>query len=314
MMIKVADYFNATYGKVKEPFGNFVDGKTPFISSGDSNNGVVGFFDLNPMYKNVISVARTGSIGSSFYHPYYCAINSDCIILEPKQKFTQGQMLVFVTLLRKNTYRYSYARKVTPERLLATEIPDNFNHILGNVNVAEKIVKLSKPKSYNRFSFSDREWEWFKYPEVFEIIKGHYNNRPELDENGIPFVSATENNNGITDYVVKEGTKIFPARSMTVSNDGSVGNAFYQAKEFTCSHSINVLRINAKFGKELNQYIAFFLVPLIQKERYRFGYGFKWRIERMRESKIKLPVDSDGNPDWQFMEDFIKSLPYSASL
>ena len=61
-MPKVADYFNAVYGKVKDPFGNFPVGKMPFISSGDTDNGVVGFFDLKPMYKNVISVARTGSI------------------------------------------------------------------------------------------------------------------------------------------------------------------------------------------------------------------------------------------------------------
>lgn len=314
MIIKVANYFNAAYGKIKDPFGSFTVGKTPFISSGDTDNGVVGFFDIPPMYKNVISVARTGSIGSSFYHPYSCTINSDCIVLEPKQKFTQEQMLIFVTLLRKNIYRYSYARKVTPERLLATDIPDSFNHILKNINIEGKIRKLKKSVSNKKFSLSDRKWDWFKYQEVFEVIKGHYNNRPELDGNGIPFISATENNNGITDYVVSDGTKIFPAKSITVSNDGSVGNAFYQEKEFTCSHSVNIIRIHSRYNKELNQYIALFLIPLIQKEKYRFGYGFKWRIERMKESKIKLPVDSKGNPDWQFMEDYIKSLPYSASL
>jgi len=313
-MTKVSDYFNATYGKLKDPFGDFANGKTPFISSGDTDNGVVGFFDLKPIYKNVISVARTGSIGSSFYHPYSCVINSDCIVLEPKRKFPQEQMLIFVTLLRKNIYRYSYARKVTPERLLATEISGNFDNILKNINIAERVAKLSKSLSSKKFSLSDRKWIWFGYQEVFDIVKGYYNNRPKIDINGIPFISATENNNGITDYVIRDGTKIFLAKSITVSNDGSVGNAFYQEKEFTCSHSINVIRLNKKYNKELNQYIALFLIPLVQKEKYRFGYGFKWRIERMKESKIKLPIDENSNPDWQFMEDYIKSLPYSASI
>jgi|SRR3989344_355952 len=235
-MSKIADYFNATYGKVKDPFGDFAVGNTPFISSGDTDNGVVGFFDRKPMYKNVISVARTGSVGSSFYHPYSCVINSDCIVLEPKQKFTQEKMLVFVTLLRKNIYRYSYARKVTPERLLATEIADSFNHILKNINIIEKIRKLKKSKSDKRFSLTDRKWRLFDYPQVFDLTKGYYNNRPKLDGDGIPFISATENNNGITDFVTREGTKIFLAKSITISNDGSVGNAFYQEKEFTCSH------------------------------------------------------------------------------
>lgn len=176
------------------------------------------------------------------------------------------------------------------------------------------LIKIILNQKNKKISLSNREWTWFAYPEVFDIAKGHYNNRPEIDEKGIPFISATENNNGITDYVTKDGTKIFSAKSITVSNDGSVGNAFYQENEFTCSHSVNVIRLNKKYNKELNQYLAFFLIPLIQKEKYRFGYGFKWRIERMKESKIKLPVDVSGNPDWKFMEEYIKSLPYSAEI
>ena len=34
----------------------------------------------------------------------------------------------------------------------------------------------------------------------------------------------------------------------------------------------------------------------------------------MKKSRIKLPVTSSGEPDWQFMEDYIKSLPYSKNI
>ena len=159
-----------------------------------------------------------------------------------------------------------------------------------------------------------KSWKIFSYPDVFDLEKGYYNNRPEIDPCGIPFISATENNNGITDFVTREGTKIFLAKSITVSNDGSIGNAFYQDSDFTCSHSVNIIRIHKKFKKELNQYIALFLIPLIQKEKFRFNYGFKWRIERMKESKIKLPVGDNGEPDWNFMEEYIKSLSFSSNL
>ena len=46
------------------------------------------------------------------------------------------------------------------------------------------------------------------------------------------------------------------------------------------------------------------------EDRYRWTYGRKWRPERMIKSTIKLPVDKQGNPDWNFMENYIKSLPY----
>jgi len=66
--------------------------------------------------------------------------------------------------------------------------------------------------------------------------------------------------------------------------------------------------------KSSNKYIAMFLCSLIEMERFRWAYGRKWRPVRMPHSLINLPVTKDGTPDWQFMEDYIKSLPYSKCL
>ena len=61
-----------------------------------------------------------------------------------------------------------------------------------------------------------------------------------------------------------------------------------------------------------------FLITLIHREKYRFNYGRKWDKELMESSLIKLPAveiaPNEYEPDWQFMEDYIKSLPYSSSL
>lgn len=310
-MAKVTDYFNAAYGKVKNPFGDFVVGKTPFVSSSDSDNGVVGFFDIKPLYKNVISVARTGSIGSSFYHPYSCTINSDCIVLEPKRRFTQEEMLVFVTLLRKNIYRYSYARKVTPERLLATEIPENFNHILGNINIVEKIVKLSKPKSNKKFSFSDRKWEWFNLGDLFTFEKGERLTKLDRVEGDTTLITAGESNNGVSEYIsfenFKDKKKIFENR-ITVD---MFFNVFYHDYKYFSDDNIHTL---VPINFELNKYNSLFLVTMLNKLKYKYAYGRQVRLMRLPLEKIKLPADKNGNPDWEFMEDYIKSLPYSASL
>ena len=57
-----------------------------------------------------------------------------------------------------------------------------------------------------------------------------------------------------------------------------------------------------------------FLITLMKLERKRYNFGYKWNKTRMVDSKIKLPVNADNNPDWQFMEKYIKSLPYSGNL
>lgn len=308
-MSKVADFFHASYGKVKAPFGEFNNGKTPFVSSGDTDNGVVGFFDVPPIYKNVISVARTGSIGSSFYHPYACAINSDCIVLDPKTSLTNEEMLAMVVFLRKNIYRYSYARKVTPRRLLETAIPKDFQSIGKKVDFESVKRQLAPAALEKGINLESREWRWFLLDLLFDIKKGKRLTKENMRPGETPFVGSTELDNGVTAYIDEE--PIHQKNTISVTYNGSVAEAFYQPKDFWASDDVNVLYPK---NFSLNPYIGLFLCSIIRKEKYRYNYGRKWHLERMRESKIKLPVGNDGHPDWQFMEDYIKSLPYSSAL
>ncbi len=185
------------------------------------------------------------------------------------------------------------------------------------------------PQTTQTALLSDKEWCDFNYNEIFEIKKGFYNKKPEHISNGeIPFIGATDSNNGITSLctrsVIEETSKtgddknapitekLFEPNCITVSNNGSVGYAFYQPKEFTCTHDVNPLYLK-KY--ELNVYIAMFLCAIIEKDRFRWAYGRKWRPKRMPSSIIRLPVITGTRiPDWQFMEDYIKSLPYSKNI
>ena len=162
-------------------------------------------------------------------------------------------------------------------------------------------------------------WKWFRYDEIFDIKHGFYNKKPEDNPEGdIPFIGATDSNNGVTSHsdletiavTTKTGDgsnspmeeKIFE-NCIAVTNNGSVGYAYFQAKPFTCTHDVNPLYLK---GHEINPYIALFLCTLIEKERFRWAYGRKWRPIRMPSSKIKLPVTKEGTPDWKYMEDFVK--------
>ena len=186
-----------------------------------------------------------------------------------------------------------------------------------------------------------RDWEFFDFPKVFRMENGFYNKKPESSGVGtIPFIGATDKNNGVTDYFTLEeiasasktgeepnqklSDKVFPPYALCVTNNGSVGYAYYQEKQFTCSHDVNPLyRIDGDF----NEFTALFVATVIMHDRYRWGYGRKWRPKRMKNSKLKLPIQKDANgkpiidankqfsdsgflPDWGFMENFIKLLNY----
>lgn len=182
-------------------------------------------------------------------------------------------------------------------------------------------------------------WKYFDFLRIFDMRKGFYNKKPEPSGLGtIPFIGATDKNNGVTDYFTLEEIeaasktgkdknhplkdKIFPPNALCVTNNGSVGFAYFQKDKFTCSHDVNPLY---KLGEDFNEYTALFVATVIMYDRYRWGYGRKWRPERMKSSRLKLPIcrDSHGKPildqdkkysdegyipDWKYMENSIKKI------
>lgn len=169
---------------------------------------------------------------------------------------------------------------------------------------------------------TDLEWKEFSFTDIFEIKKGFYNKKPNRTVGAnIPFLGATDSNNGVTNFltlsVIEKSSKtgklpneplerkLFPGHAIAVTNNGSVGHAYYQAREFTCSHDINPLYLKDHTMSKLE---ALFLIPLIEQQGKLFQYARKWRPSRMVSSKIMLPVDDKDQPDYQFMADYEKNL------
>ena len=304
----------------------------PFVSRTGQNNGVSARVEkidgLKPNPPHTLSVAAGGSVLATFYQPEPYYSGRDLYYLVPKEKLSVKEMLIYSKIINSNKHKYSYGRQAN-KTLRELLIPDRkeINILCNRFGIPKQPSK--EPSSYARISLADRIWQWFLYEKVFDIKGGYYNKKPEASVNGpIPFIGATEYNNGVTswhdikviDATSKSGhgknhsleAKIFSGgKYITVSNNGSVGYAFYQPNDFTCTHDVNPITTK---NVEMNRYISMFISTLIRLERYRWAYGRKWRPIRMPMSKIKLPVDDNGEPDWQFMEDYIKSLPYSSNL
>ena len=332
---------------------DMINGSIPYIGAIDNNNGVSQYIsnDEHIHPSNTITVSYNGSVAEAFYQEKAFWATDDVNVLYPNFELNRYIALFLTTIINKEKYRFNYGRKWDKKLMEKSRIklpvdktgdPD-WNWI--EQFVKETIIPLLSsqakavweggydisPYKTHKIKLDLRNWQWFRYDEIFDIRKGFYNKKPESHTGSeIPFIGAIDNNNGVSEYYdiqdIEEASKtgdeknaplnekIFEGNCITVSNNGSVGYAFYQSKPFTCTHDVNPLYLHPKWNQELNPYIAMFLCSLIEKERYRWTYGRKWRPKRMPSSLIKLPVDKEGKPDWQFMEDYIKSLPYSANI
>ena len=336
------DIFTVGAGKRLET-RNKIEGMRPFIGATDNINGVTGFVGNDNMSKdsNVLGVNYNGAPCIAFYHPYECIFTDDVKRLHLKnQKDNKFVLLFFTSIFAMQRVKYSYGYKFKEKRMhrqkLMLPVDDKGNPDYAYMTLYSAGLRGGMLMRYKNFiaeqlsqlehkdipALDEKEWKQFGFAEVFDIKKGFYNKKPESDGTGtIPFLGATDSNNGVTRFLtlkeIKHGTKtgdlhnsplekkLFPGHAIAVTNNGSVGHAFYQATEFTCSHDINPLYLR---DHEMSREEAAFLVKAIEQQGILFQYARKWRPIRMVKSKILLPVADDGKPDYKYMEQYAKNM------
>lgn len=288
-----------------------------FVSRTSENNWIVArvkvLDEIDPMPGHAITVALGGSVLSSFYQNEDFYTSFHIAALYPKMTLSKQEMLFYCACIEANKYKYSYwrqANKTLKDILVPSpeEIPDFVkNYEIENVLNSKSIISKN-------LTLETEKWKWFRYDEIFDIQiwRSIDLNKLEQGNGTINYVARTEENNWITARVVDDGTfEIYEWNCLTVPMVWNELKASYQTEKFCVSQNISIFRQKAN---NLNKYNAIFLNTLIRKDMFRFAYGRTLSLERLKMLKIKLPVTPSWTPDWQFMEDYIKSLPYSASL
>jgi type I restriction enzyme M protein len=151
-------------------------------------------------------------------------------------------------------------------------------------------------------------WHSFQLVDLFDITGSKTTPLSELSEYGkgnYPFVTTQATNNsveGFYDYFTEQG-------NVLVIDSAVIGFCSYQPFNFSASDHVE--KLIPKF--ELDSFIALFLTTILNKEQYRYNYGRKASQTRLKQRSIKLP-EKNNQPDWVFIRNYIKSLPYSANL
>jgi predicted RNA methylase len=156
--------------------------------------------------------------------------------------------------------------------------------------------------------FLDKQtWKKFRLGDLFDVLPGKRLIKGDMTGGALNFIGSIDTNNGVTEHI--EMPALFQGNTITVNYNGSVGESFYQKDPYWASDDVKTLI--PKGGWTLNKYTALFICTVIKQERYRFNYGRKWITQKIESAEIILPTTSAGNPDWTYMENYIRSLPYS---
>ncbi|MBR5719190.1 MAG: restriction endonuclease subunit S [Clostridia bacterium] len=323
------------------------EGKNIYIGAIDSNNGVANHIGQIPIHDgNTISLSYNGSVGEAFYQPEpYWATDDVNALYSRYEGFNKYIGLFFVTVIRQEKYRFSYGRKWTLDSMNATDIclPVQRNSdgspfvdishrysdggFVPDWRFMEDYIKSLHHKSLttknspdNCLNLNIERWKFFFLKDICNITMGNKMDISAMakDNPEINFIGRSSDNNGVAgkvDIVVDEnGHTIapYPAGCITVALGGSLGSTFLQREPFYTSQNVSVL----EFDEAVSEAAKLFLCTLIHNEsKYKyFPFGRELNTHIRNDYGFTLPVDSSGNPDWQFMEDYIKALPYGDRL
>lgn len=165
------------------------------------------------------------------------------------------------------------------------------------------------------------EWKYFLLIDICNNIS--MGNKMDMsamsvDNPVVNFIGRSADNNGVAgrvDLVLdNNGSVIAPykAGGITVALGGSLGSAFLQNEPFYTSQNVSVL----EFDECVSDFAKLFLCTLIRNEsRYKyFPFGRELNTHIRTDFGFTLPVDTEGKPDWEFMDNYMKSLPYADRL
>lgn len=307
--------------------GNQQNGEVPYVSSTAANNGVDNFIGNSKgvrTFENCLTLANSGSVGSTFFH-HYTFVASDhvtALILERPNKYIY---LFLSGIIRRLEEKYSFNREINDKRIQREKIllPVNSDG-LPDWQFMEDFIKQKEQKQIadlkdyyadkavelmiSTGSLKNTEWQEFKIGKIFEQLlrgnnKGHSNEDCQF---GVSYNGAKYNDNGVTGFVETNGKfKIFKGNAIVfvMTGEGSVGLSVYKKEDFVPSSNVFV-----GYSSVLNRWNGLFLVTAINNGADRYNYGYIRNEKRLFNEKILLPVNSDGLPDWQFMEDFMKQI------
>ena len=295
-----------------------------YVTRTSQNNGVEDIVSLESNY--ILNEANSISLGAEnadfFYHEnkYLTGNKMYCIKNQYINKFN-GLFLVNIFRNSIKGAGFGYGKGLTGTRFktryILLPIDDNGKpnwQFMEDYIKQEMKVQSSKVASYYenklmKLGFEllglDVEWKEFWMEDILDIKSGVRLTKADQIDGNIPFIGASDANNGVTEFVGNTN-KSLDSNVLGVNYNGSVVENFYHSYE--CIFSDDVKRIKFKNGEYGDEFTYLFLKQMILSQKNKYQYGYKFNAKRMSRQKIMLPIDKNGEPHWKYMSNFVKKL------
>ena len=307
------------------------DGVNPVVVNSSFNNGVGGYTN-QPITEegNIITFSDTTTATAMFYQdkPFvgYAHVQGMYPIGTYKDKWNENSLLFFLSIFRNRAValNYDYVNKFTREsaKEMVIKLPadkdgnPDFSYMesyMKNLGVAVSsslTALLSAKQSVFSQKINTQKWLDFHLYDIFEIDAGTKLDKSKMDTTipKVNFVGRSNFNNGVTQKVNEiQGLEPYKAGNLTLALGGAyLGSCFIQEKSFYTSQNVVVLIPKQDISFAAKQFIATAIFKESQNNYRAFIKELNTHIKR--DFKIKLPVNKNGDPDYDYMTLYINKI------
>jgi len=291
------------------------EGSLPYIGASSVMNGITHFISNQSALidKGILSVARTGSVGTIFFHPYKACFSNNVrrININTENKYIN---LFIKTALEKQKVKFKYGYIMGTERIRRQiiKLPVTSDG-KPDWSFMEQFMKKVEKEVNPEFDFctyeildnrelNGLEWNIIEIESIFDIERGQRLTKKEQKKGSTPYISSSAINNGLDNFINPPTKMKKHSNCITIANSGSVGIAFFHPYEFVASDHVTVLK-----NSKLNKFNSLFLTAILSRLREKYSYNREINNERLKREKLILPVKNK-EPDWAFMEEYVKKI------
>lgn len=329
-LFEVEDVFEIVTGALLKA-SDLEKGLIPRITATSVNNGISTFTSEMThknfrKFENFISVSFLGDV---FYQPNEVSLDMKIHGLKLKDRvLTEPLSLYLIPLIKKFSRKYAYGNQLSTSVLARQKLslpiktdgtPDweymeNYIESLEAESLERTVQflrdELAKVGDSKEVALNNANWQIYIIEDIIDISNGVRLTSADMNEGVRPFIGATEYNNGITNYV-SNTNKSQDSNVLGINYNGSVCEGFYH--QYEAIFSDDVKRLKFKEGIN-NEYTLHFLLTVVEKQRKKYQYGYKFNTTRMKNQKIMLPATLSSEPDYEFMENYIKGIKYDSIM
>ncbi len=299
-MIKaIGELFDVSYGqKGLDSIDDLQQGKTILISSSGEDNGCIGFINAVPYFtKPFITIPRTGSVCEAFVQLHKCCVNSNVLVLIPKEELNIETLYEVAYQIRLNKWRYTfYGRTVTPEKIKKQKI-----RVENIPTDYKRLVSSLTPKEQAKKPLEKRKMKLVNITELCTIERKNGTPQGEIiSEGNTPYVSASAKNNGVVMFIGEEPNA--EAKTLTVAKDITRdGYSFYHAYPYLTSIHNFVLKPKNGFPT----YLLFYVGAVVYIRAYCYNHSYPLSKKHLERIEIPMPVNQKGEYDFAYIKDMI---------